>query len=136
MNSAIRTSSPTPIRMGGRDTHRIRQVAKSVTPQIVRPAHWLLDVVPGPSPQRCGPARQSHQPHTERPSGMTEPTTTSHSALPEEVKDNLTRVAVPYHEPARSRVAPPYRRRCRVVVGRRSSAIRSPVRPGDQCFTA
>jgi len=36
-----------PVWAGG-DTHRIRQVANSVTPQIVRPALGLLDVVPGP----------------------------------------------------------------------------------------
>jgi uncharacterized protein YbjT (DUF2867 family) len=36
-----------PVWAGG-DTHRIRQVANSVTPPIIRPALGLLDVVPGP----------------------------------------------------------------------------------------
>jgi uncharacterized protein YbjT (DUF2867 family) len=36
-----------PVWAGG-DTHRIRQVARSVTPPIARPALGLLDVVPGP----------------------------------------------------------------------------------------
>ncbi len=48
-------------------------------------------------------ARHSHQPDTEGTPGMTEPTTTEHPAphppFLQEVKDNLTRVAVPYHEP-------------------------------------
>ncbi len=65
---------------------------------------------------------------------MTEPTTTTHPPFLQEVKDNLTRVAVPYHEPP----AVVLRRRIAVavvvVVGAALLGYSLARRPGDNSF--